>query len=119
MDTILEHDKELMDNYIAVDKKYTVLIIELAETKKGLVAARKELAQTKLELVDKQSKNSSNSVSSSPATLATPMTLNQSVISEKNQRSAKLPDAPEYKGDHESLEPWIMQLRIKLDGNSD
>ena len=105
LNTILEHDKELTDNYTAADEKCTVLMMELVETKKGLAAARKELAQTKLELVDEQSKNSGNPVSSSSATPATPTTSNQSVMSEKNQRSAKLPDAPEYKGDRESLEP--------------
>ena len=33
-----------MDNYIAADKKYIILIIKLIEIKKGLVAIYKELA---------------------------------------------------------------------------
>ena len=35
------------------------------------------------------------------------------------RRLAKLPDTPEYKGDRDSLESWIIQLKIKLKGNKD
>ena len=44
MDIILKYNKELMDNYTAADKKYIILIIELIETKKGLITVCKELA---------------------------------------------------------------------------
>ena len=111
LNSILKHEKDLTKNYTAVNKKCTELMMYLADTKKELVAIRRELAQTRLELADEQSKNIENIIeSSSSAALATPVntTSTQSVMSEKKQRSAKLPDALEYKGDRDFLKPWIM-----------
>ena len=44
LDIILKYKKDLINNYIVADKKYILLIIKLAETKKGLIIIYKELA---------------------------------------------------------------------------
>ena len=37
----------------------------------------------------------------------------------KANHSAKLPDTPKYTGERNNLEPWIIQLKIKLERNAD
>ena len=120
LQSLVEGSRETAEEYSKLDEKYTQLISDLADTKKELGAARRELAQTKLALVDEQNKNlgtptNSTTTNSTPPPATPPF----AGINETVQRSAKLPDAPEYGGDRDSLEPWIMQLKMKLEENKD
>ena len=92
----------------------------MADMKKDLGVARRELAQTKLALVNEQNKNLGTPINSITINL-TPLPTTPPLIgiNEIVRRSAKLPDTPKYKGDRDSLESQIMQLKIKLEGNKD
>ena len=52
LQNLIEGSKEAAEEYGRLDKKCTQLILDLADTKKELGAARRELAQTKLAFVD-------------------------------------------------------------------
>ena len=124
LNNVIKQGKETLKHYNTLDKKCIDLITDLADLRKNLVITRRELAQTKLKLTDKQNKIAGLGSFSKP--LITPMnstTFPTTPITgrtnEKIQQSAKLPDIPEYGEDRDSLEPWIMQLKIKLKGNKD
>ena len=120
MQSLIKGSEEAAEQYTRLDEKYTQLISEIADTKKDLGVARRELAQIKLALVNEQNKNlgtptNSITMNSTPSPAISPLTgINKTV-----RRLAKLPDAPKYKGNRDSLEPWIMQLKMKLEGNKD
>ena len=119
LESLVESSREAAQEYDKLDEKCTTMMTYLADSKKELGHARREIAQLKLELVNEQNNpyRSSLTTSSGP-TSPTPLPVTGGT-NEKAQRSAKLPDAPTYGGDRDDLEPWIMQMNMKLEGNKD
>ena len=81
---------------------------DIVVIKKELGDALRELPLTKNALVNKQNITLNNT-----NTTTTPAPLN------KVKRLAKLPDVEEYNEEREKLEPQIIQIKIKLEGNGD
>ena len=78
------------------------MISVLADIKRNLDIALKEVAQLKLVLVNKQNKNLDKDKTINLTTLSTiSFTKMNGIV----QRSAKLPDTPKYREDYDGLEP--------------
>ena len=72
MQSLIKGSGEAAEQYTRLDEKYTQLILEIVDTKKDLGVARRELAQTKLTLVNKQNKNLGTSINSIATNLTPP-----------------------------------------------
>ena len=103
---------------MTLNKRYIILIIELIRTRKELITTQKKLAQIKLKLINKQSKNNNIPEFSFFANPVTSITSNQSVIIKKKQRLAKILNTLQYKSDYKSFKLQIIQLKIKLNNNN-
>ena len=88
----------------------------MADIKIYLADMRRELAHIRMELANKKIKNIEYRAPSSIIPLP-PQTIFINLT--KANYSAKLPDTPEYTGERNNLEPWIIKLKIKLEGNAD
>ena len=109
-----------MDQYKYLDMQYINLAIEMADIKIYLVNARRELAHTRIELANKKMQNLEQGIPISIIIITLPPQttfINPNGI--KANHLAKLPDTPKYIGERDDLKPWIMQLKIKLEGNMD
>ena len=82
-----------------------------------LADARRELAYIRIELINKKIKNIGYKASTSIIITLPPQTT--FINSIKANRSAKLLNTSKYTGERDDLEPWIIQLKIKLEENAD
>ena len=107
-----------MDQYKYLDMQYMNLAMEMVDTKTHLADARRELAYTRMELANKKMQNAGQGAPTSIIIITLPL---QTIFVNptKANCSAKLPDTPKYTGERDNLEPWIMQLKIKLERNID
>ena len=95
----------------------TNLIIEVADIKIYLANTRRELAYIKMEVTNKKIKNAGYRALSSIIITLPPQTT--FINPTKANYLIKLPDIPEYISERNNLKPWIIQLKIKLERNTD
>ena len=98
------------------------LTMEVADMKIYLADARRELAYIRIELANKKIQDIGYRAIISIIITLPPQNafINPTNVNgTKANYLVKLPDIPEYISERDNLEPWIMQLKIKLEKNAD